>query len=218
MKAFRIILPLAVFAIAAVAMLPLRVAWAMTPASSGLGARTVEGTVWNGRITGLVWSGIELGDFQTSASLFDVLPSPAVRLDRGAGYLKSAAVRPGNGALSISDLELRVPLSMLDARLPATSELHIADGEAELAGSECTRAAGKIRVDPAPQLGLPELAGALSCNAGELLATLATQAGARATVVVPLDGRTLPSVRDATPDLALALAASGIATTRDAAE
>jgi len=50
-KALRIILPLAVFAIAAVAMLPLRLAWAMTPASSGLGARTVEGTVWNGRIT-----------------------------------------------------------------------------------------------------------------------------------------------------------------------
>lgn len=218
MKALRIILPLAVFAIATVAMLPLRVAWAMTPASSGLGARTIEGTVWNGRITGLVWSGIELGDFQTSASLLEILPSPAVRLDQGAGFLKRAALRPGSGTLSISDLELRIPLSMLDARLPPTSDLHITDGEANLTGSECTHAAGKIRADPAPQLGLTELAGALSCDAGELLATFATHTGSRATVVIPLDGRTPPSVRDATPDLTLTLAAFGIATSRDAAE
>lgn len=214
----RIFLPLAVFVIAAVAMLPLRVAWAMTPASSGLGARTVEGTVWNGRITGLVWNGVELGDFETSASLFDVLPSPIVRLDQGAGLLKSASVRQGIGTLSISELEVRIPLSMLEARLPATSELRITQGAAELADGKCKQAAGKIRVDPAPQMGLPELTGALACDAGEILASVATQAGSRAAIVLPLNRQTPPTVRNATPDLALAIAAFGVATTGDAAE
>ncbi len=218
MKLIRILLPVAVFMIAAVAMLPLRVAWAMTPASSGLGVRSVAGTVWDGRITGLVWAGIELGDFETSASLFDILPSPLVRLDQGAGLLKSASVRQGNGTLTIGELEVRIPLSMLDARLPATSELRITEGEADLAGGKCTRAAGRLRIDPAPQLGLPELTGGLVCDAGKILANVVTLAGSRATIVVPLDRQTPPTFRDATPDLALALATFGVATTGDATE
>lgn len=209
MMALRIIVPLLAFVIAAAAMLPLRVAWAVAPASSSIGVRALEGTVWKGEAIGVSWGGVELGDFGASVSVLEIFPSPRVRLDNGTGPVKALSVRADQGRLSIAELEARFPLSMLDPRLPTTSELRILDGEAELSAGRCTHASGRLGMDPAPQLALPALTGRVSCDAGVVLATIATQTGSSATIVLAADLQSTPAVRTATPDLALALAALG---------
>ena len=218
MMMFRILVPLTAFAVAAVAMLPLRVAWAVAPASSDLGVRALEGTVWSGQAIGVSWGGVEFGDFHASVNLFDIVPSPLVRLNEGTGPVKAVSVRAGGGGLSIAELEARIPLSMLDSRLPRTSELRILDGRTELSGGGCTHASGHINMDPAPQLALPAVSGQLSCNAGVVLASIATQEGSRATIALAADLRAFPVVRDATPDLAQVLAALGFATAEAGAQ
>lgn len=210
MKVWRLLVPIAAFVVAAAAMLPLRVAWALAPASAALDVSGLHGTIWSGQATGVSWNGIDLGDFDTSMDVLNLLPSPLLRLTEGTGPLKSAGVRASGDAISISSADVRLSLSSLDARLPTVAMLRLLEGRLDLDGGACSQASGRVSVDAAPQVGLPALTGELACKAGEIVVSVSTPAGGRALIAIPIESGRPPIALEASPELALALALLGV--------
>ncbi len=196
------------FLIAAIAMLPLRMAWATGPQSSDLAIASIDGTVWSGRIAGVSWRGHALGAFDTSLSPADLLPQPALHLTAGTGPLKSALLRASGDALIITRADIRMDVASLAPALAANATVRISNGEITLQRGICTTASGRIDAPAIPEIGLPVFTGALSCDRGVLLARLASTAG---DVVLELSGGSQVSWRSASPALAIMLAAAGIA-------
>ena|GEM_PF-5264544 len=198
------------FALAGVLMFPLRVAWMMTPAISGLGVQDIGGTVWNGRAAGVTWRGIELGDFAVSLSPLDLLPSPKISIAQGTGLLTSASVRAAGSTLAVTDVILALPLATLDGRLPETAIVRLKNGAIDLDQSDCLRASGQVVVDDAGQTGLGALTGELSCDRDHIIVTLSSPAGGQAVLAARLDGAGGAFIREASPELALILAGIGL--------
>lgn len=195
------------FALAAIVMFPLRMAWAAAP-PAGLGVAGIHGTIWAGRLTGVSWRGADLGDFDVSMSPFDLLPAPALRLTNGTGVLKQAVLRGAGDRIDIADAELTFPLAALSPLAPPDLAAQINGGAVTLADGQCTSAAGKIALPAAPSLGLPAFNGALACDKGLILAQLESTAG---NLMLELSsGFERISVRSASPPLELALGAIGI--------
>jgi hypothetical protein len=97
--------------IAMAAMFPLRMAWDNARAPGDLTIGEASGTIWNGELLDVAWRGFALGDFQTSLSLLDVLPMPALRLTGGSGPLKSAMVRGDGDGFTISEAAISLALA-----------------------------------------------------------------------------------------------------------
>lgn len=165
------------FLVAAVALFPLRMAWSAASPGAGLSVASVDGTIWAGRVTGVVWRGQALGDFDTSLSLADLLPQPAVRLVNGTGALETALLRASNGTLTVSDADVRLPLAALAPQLNTEGIVRISDASFAMRGEACTAASGRIDTPAVPALSLPATAGALACDNGALLARLSSDAG-----------------------------------------
>jgi hypothetical protein len=214
MKAWKMVLPIAAFAVAAIAMFPLRMAWAATSPPAGLSVAAVDGTVWSGSLTGVTWNGVSLGDFETSVSPLEIMPQPAVRLDRGTGPLKSAVLRAGGDTLQLSESHIRVDLHRLSPRLPRDLIATITDGAIVLRAGACASASGRIAIPAAPAAPLPALTGTLSCAHGAIVARLTSDAG---DVELVASGEDFAHVgwRGASPALAVALLATGLPQAKD---
>jgi hypothetical protein len=195
------------FLIAAIAMLPLRMAWAVAPASTDVSVAHIDGTVWDGHIAGVRWRGHALGDFDTSISPADFLPQPGLLLSGGTGPLRSAMLRSGGDALTISRADIRVDLASLAPALSTSAVVSISHGQITLQRNTCLSASGQIDVPPTEQIGLPAFTGTLACDGGTLLAQLSSAAG---DVVLELNGASHVSWRSASPALAAMLVGAGI--------
>lgn len=197
-----------VFVVAAAVMFPLRLALdaATSPADLTVGEAT--GTIWSGRLRSVEFRGVALGDFETSLSPLDLLPSAALRIANGSGSLKSATVRSNGDGFEISGAAITLPLADIVSGAPPDIAAAISDGAVSLRGGRCTRAAGRIESPSAPALGLPAFRGALGCDRGALLARLESEAGEVVLEVGP-DLNSL-GYRAASPALQIALAALGI--------
>jgi len=208
MKALTFILPALVFAVAAAAMFPLRMAWAAA-APSGLFVTTLEGSVWSGSLTGVSWRGLSLGDFETSVSPMDLLPQPAVRLSRGTGLLKSALLRADGDTLDLREADIRVELNRISPHLPREVIARITNGAIVMRAGACLSAAGGIATPAAPSVDLPAFTGVLSCERGALVAHLASNLG---DVELVASGTNFATIgwRGASPALAIALIAAGL--------
>lgn len=192
------------FVIALAAMFPLRMAWDAADAPADLTVGDASGTIWSGQLRHVAWRGVALGDFQTSISPLDVLPSPALRLAGGSGPLKSAIMRGDGGGFTISEATVALALSDVVAGAPANLSASITNAAVSLQGGRCTRAAGQIVSPPAPALGLPAFGGVLACDRGAILARLSSEAGDVVLELSPLTYRTASTL------LLPALAALGI--------
>lgn len=214
MKAWKIGLPIAAFAVAAIAMFPLRMALAATPPAAGLSVAAVDGTVWSGSVTGVIWRGVSLGDFETSVSPLDGLLQPAVRLMKGTGPLKAALLRADGDTLALSEADIRVELHRLSSRLPRDILARITDGAITLRAGACQNASGAIATPAAPSANLPAFAGTLACERGALVARLSSNLGA---VELVTSGENFAHVgwRNASPALAVALIAAGLTAAED---
>lgn len=197
------------FLVAAVAMFPLRMGLDVAQAPADLTVGDANGTIWSGRLRDVEWRGVALGDFETSISPLDLLPSPALRLTNGSGSLQSALVRSDRDGLAISEAAIRLVLADVVDGAPPNLSATITNGEVSLHSGRCTHAAGLIESPPAPALGLPAFAGALACDRGALLARLTSKAGDVVLEISP----TL-AYRTASPALQPALAALGISAAR----
>jgi hypothetical protein len=163
--------------IAMAAMFPLRMAWDNARAPGDLTIGEASGTIWNGELLDVAWRSFALGDFQTSLSLLDVLPMPALRLTGGSGPLKSAMVRGDGDGFTISEAAISLALADVVAGAPADLSASIANAAVSLQGGRCTHAAGMIESPAAQALGLPAFEGALACDRGTILARLSSEAG-----------------------------------------
>jgi len=197
------------FLVAAIALFPLRMAWGAAAPGAGLSVASVDGTIWAGRITGVVWRGQALGDFDTSLSLADLLPQPAIRLANGTGPLRTALVRASSGSQSISEADIRLPLRTLAPQLNADGRIRISDAALDLRGETCATASGRIDIPAIPSLGLPATTGTLACENGALLARLSSEAGDAVLAVDNLSSGRL-CWRSASAPLAVLLAALGM--------
>lgn len=197
------------FLVAAIALFPLRAAWGAAPKGADLSAASVDGTIWAGRISGMIWRGQALGDFETSLSLANLLPQPAIRLANGTGPLKAALLRASNGTLAISEADVRLPLAALGPQLNADGVVRISGASFEIRGETCVSASGRIDTPAVPSLGLPAATGALACEDGVLLARLSSEAGSAVLAFETLSAASI-AWRSASAPLAAVLAALGI--------
>lgn len=174
------------FAATAVALTPLRTAWASAGAPRGISVQHVSGTIWSGELSGVSWQGVDLGDFRSNADFLTRIGDMVVHLASDDGPVRSADIST-SGALSNVSAEFQ--LSGFVAVAPAQAVVRISKGAAEFDQSACRIAAGTVSVDPVAQYGLPALTGELSCLSGEFVASLASADGAYSlSVVIGSDG------------------------------
>ena len=172
----------AIVVVAAIALLPLRLA-VDRAGVPGLAARSVEGTIWRGHLVGAEWQGIALGDLDTTARMWP----PTIAFTGPA--ISGVATATGVEALT-GNIEQPGSLPFSKVRLDAVA--------IAFAGGGCTAASGRIAVVPSVMPMLGSLAGPLSCDGGTLRAALVPGAGATAS---PILG---PLVDNARVDVALA--------------
>lgn len=196
------------FTAAAAAMVPLRTAWATGNPHGDLAVADVSGTIWGGRLTGVAWRGIALGDFDASISPLELLPTPALRLTNGTGPLKAAVLRVAHNRLDVSGASIVFSFGEVVPGSSRDLAARIIAAEVGLHDGRCTSAAGRIETPAASSIGLPAFSGTLSCDQGVLLAHLSSGAE---TMVLEL-ATTLDHVayRSASPALDIALTAAGI--------
>lgn len=184
--------------IAAIVFLPMRLALgAFGLGDEGLTARRVTGTVWGGRLIDARFGDVALGDLDARLSPFALLIGQArVALSSDGGLIGP----PVSGSISVSrhgfgldDATARVRTGRVFAPLPV-SALDLDRVTAHFRDGQCETAEGRVRASLSGDLGgvalPPTISGAVKCDGGALLLTLASQAGAEeATLRVEGDGR-----------------------------
>jgi hypothetical protein len=196
------------FAIAAIGMIPLRAALGITSTPKGLAIANATGTIWNGRIIGVSWHGIALGDFDVAISPLDLLSTPALHLDNGSGPLRSAVLRSSDTDLHVSDANITVRIADMIRSAPSDLAARIANGSLTLNNGRCTHATGRLDMPAAMSVGLPALTGSFACDQGVIVAQLSSDAGQITLELGPALDRV--AYRSAPPTLEIALPALGI--------
>jgi general secretion pathway protein N len=210
----RWIIGLSAAAVMALLSVPLAVVLPMAlPADSGLSARTVEGTLWEGALRQADVAGLPLGDTRVG---FDFLPffvgqarmgfaSATLRgiLDMSSG---SFGLSRGNGTVDLAGRLRPLPLSRFT----------FDDVAVEYRNGRCVSAKGRVRAEVATDIGglaLPGgMSGTLRCNGADLVVPLAGQSGMeRVDLRVAASGnwRADLSVRTSDPVIAGKLLSSG---------
>jgi general secretion pathway protein N len=188
---------LALFALAILAFLPMRLAlgWAGLD-GQGFTAREVTGSVWRGRLVEARFGDMALGDLDAGVSPFALLigrarialsgqgSDPAARLTGTVELSRSrAAVLDATGPI--------VPGSAF-APLPVTS-MNLDDVSVRFVDNACQSAEGRVRATLAgAYLGQPlpgAVSGAARCDGGALLLPLGSGAGEGVALRMWPDGR-----------------------------
>jgi general secretion pathway protein N len=156
--------------LAIVALLPLRIALALT--GNTIAAREVEGTVWSGRLRYASLGGQPIGDLDARMSPFALfLGRASVRLD--GGLLHGAVIGSFGGRGGDIRL-LNLPLSRSFGPVTLTA-LDVADARLRFRGDGCAEAGGRVGLGLKSFLGEQRLSGVLRCSGPVLAVDLLSQ-------------------------------------------
>ncbi|WP_340689051.1 type II secretion system protein N [Sphingomonas liriopis] len=181
----------------------------------GFSARTVSGSVWDGRLEEARFGTLSLGSLDASVSPFALLIGHArVAVDGAGGALRGAITLSRHGQ-GIDGMTATLPTGNAFAPLPVTA-LTLEDVTIHFVDDTCDKAEGRVRarlVGEAAGIVLPtELSGIARCDRGALLLPLASQAGTESVELrVTGQGRYTAALRIAPADSAAGerLAAAG---------
>lgn len=176
----RRVLWIALFAVAIVALFPLRLALGMAGVERlGLSAREARGPVWAGRLIEARWRGLALGDLDASLSPAPLLVGRA-RIDLSGADDMRGAVSVSRNSAGIDDVTARLPIGGLFEGLPLGA-LVATDLSVRFANGACDRAEGQVRAELSAQLPGLSLAqgmtGRARCDGGALLLPLQGASG-----------------------------------------
>lgn len=175
----------AVFVLALIAFLPLRLAMGWFDlGETGLTASDVRGSVWFGTLRQASFGGVPLGDLNARLSLVQLLVGRA-RIDLSGQSQGSA--RPLHGAIGVSrhsfgidDLTASLPAGAVFAPVPV-STLDFDDVSVRFQDGNCGKAEGQVRAAISGDLGGIALgqgmSGTARCDGAALLLPLTSQAG-----------------------------------------
>lgn len=175
----------AVFLLALIALMPLRLMLAMFDfGTTRIAAREVTGSVWHGIVHEAEIGRLPLGDLRAGVSPWPLFVGRA-RIDL-AGQ-SAATTRSIHGALSasrhaagIDDVTASLPTAALFSPLPVTA-LDLDDVSVRFQSGRCDTAAGRIKATLGGDIAgfaLPQvMSGTARCDAGALLLPLASQPG-----------------------------------------
>lgn len=164
-KAFIVVAVLAI-----ILLLPLRIALGLT--GNMIAARSVEGTVWSGRLIGASLSGQPLGDLDAAMSPFSLFFGK-VRLRIDGALLHGAVIASfgGHGG----DVErLNLPLARSFGPIQLVS-MDVSDAHVRFRGKACAEAGGRAGLQLRSLTGEQRLSGTLRCSGGMLAIDLLSQ-------------------------------------------
>ena len=198
--------------VALLLFLPLRLVLGF--ADNMVSARSVQGTVWNGRMIAASVAGQSLGDLDASLSLFPVLTGKA-RVNVDGALLHGAIVASfaGRGG-DIETLNLPLGMAFGPIRLEA---LEVSEAHIRYRGNTCTKADGRVSILFGSVLGVRRLSGALRCSGTSLAVDLLSQAAMERLSLRFTDAnhyQALLAIRAADTDQATRLAAVGFRETQ----
>lgn len=180
----------------------------------GFSARRVSGSIWNGRLDELAYSGAPLGDAQVGLQALPVLAGMRrlnVELLDGPATGRAVLVTGGDSA-GFTDADGRLQAAMLPLPVPLAGEIVLEDAAVLFEDGACRHAQGRVTTDVLRrsaarlQWSGPELSGELACQGAAVVAPLTGQDGATrvdATVRFEGDGRYRLATRVLTPDVGL---------------
>ncbi len=171
----------ALLLIALIVFLPMRLVlgW-IGLGDQGFSARTVTGSVWDGRLNEARFGDLTLGSLDASLSPFALLIGRArIDLDGDPG-LVHGAITLSRHSQGVDDMTATLPTGRAFAPLPVT-QLTLEEVTVHFTDGVCDMAEGRVRarlVGDAAGIALPsELSGVARCDGGALLLPLASQAG-----------------------------------------
>lgn len=176
----RHVLWIALFAVAAALMLPLRLVVDLAGVDRlGLSAREVRGPVWAGRMMQARWRTIPLGDLDAALSPVQLVVGRA-RIDLAAADGLRGAISLSRNSAGLDDVTGKFPANGLFEGLPL-GEIAATDLSVRFAGGACERAEGQVRATlatPLPGISLAQgMAGRARCDGTELLLPLQGASG-----------------------------------------
>jgi len=187
-----------------------------------------SGSVWDGKLTNVNFSGQQIGDLSVKANLFDLLTGKATGklglIREGFAGQADLAYALTSGALDIKDLKIDGTTGLVPGMPPAAAQ---ADGKFTLEIKElkfdnaiCESATGEVwtdaltRVDVQGWVG-PELRGPVTCAGGKLLVQASGKAATGEDVLAvlnissSLDMDMMATISNASPAAAQALTQLG---------
>lgn len=181
----------------------------------GFSARSVTGSVWDGRLEEARFGDLALGSLDASVSPLALLLGRArVAIDGDPGIVHGALVLSRHGQ-GVDDLTATLPTGRAFAPLPVT-QLALENVTIRFQDDTCERAEGRVRatlVGEAAGIALPsELSGIARCEGNALLLPLASQSGSESIAMrITGGGRYTAALRIVPSDPAAAqrLAATG---------
>jgi hypothetical protein len=178
MTLLRIGVALLGFLVVGVAFLPLRLVFDRLPLPSAqVGVSSISGSIWRGRLEGVTLEGEPLGAFDLRTEAWPLL-SGRLRVNFVSdGPLTSGQLAARGGSLMLLNLNGETPLSRFAPSAPAEAMLSVRNAGLDLDGARCKRAGGQTTLTGLSSLGIGDLAGPVSCEAGRLVLQLAPQAG-----------------------------------------
>ncbi len=160
----------AILVLALVLSLPLRLALSRT--GDVIGARSVEGTIWSGRLVGASLGGQSLGDLDARLSIGSLFVGKVrVQLD---GALLHGAVIASLGGRGGDIAQLNLPIARSFGPV-ALSTVEISDAHIRFRGNDCSEANGLVGLQLKTAFGEQRLSGMLRCNGAGLSAELVSQ-------------------------------------------
>lgn len=172
------------FVLALLAFLPLRIA--VGALDGAVSARSVEGSVWSGRLVGAGLGGQRIGDLTAGLSPFHLFMGQLrVGLE---GAMRGAIISSfgGKGA-DIETATIPLAHSVGPVRL---ASMDINDAHIRFRGKDCAEADGRVTVLLEGALGNQRLSGSFRCSGPAFSAELLSQSAMqRMTIRFPTPGR-----------------------------
>jgi len=218
----RALLFLALFLLAMIAMLPLRLVldW-VGIGRHGFAAREVGGSVWSGAMADAQLGAVSIGDVQARLRSLPLLVGRArVDLLRGGPDALSGGITVTSDSFGIDDMNARLNLGDALAPLPAGS-VDLRDVTAHFSDGACSDGGGLVRASVAGEVAGLALAGGLSgnarCDGRMLMLPLTSQSGMESLFIrLSPDGRYRADLvlRINDPSIAPRMAALGFTATQ----
>lgn len=205
---------LLLFAAALVVLLPMRLAlgWFSTP---GFGVREASGSVWHGRLTGVRFGAIPLGNLSARLAVLPLLTGRARLVLHGENL--EGALGAGRHGVGFENVTGRIAVGDGFAPVPV-SALEISGVTVRFRDGHCALAEGRVRAvlrGGTMAMALPGgLGGTARCENGMLVLPLASQSGLeRLTVSIDARGRyrATIAIRPTQPAVGAGLLAAGFA-------
>ena len=185
-----------VFVLALLALFPLRPALQIAGAErSGLAARAVAGTVWNGAMGDVRLRHLRLGDFSVSLNPLALLTGSAnlhfTRFKDSDGPL-TGELRSGHHTGGVAHLKGRVAAAGLFGQMPLDA-LEFSDTTILFRDGHCARAEGTMTAMLGQALGAldlsPDMRGQWRCDGDRARIVLSAGAGQQADFLLAASGR-----------------------------